>query len=312
MRAWKRDFIRPMLANKLTGLHGQAFEDFFHRLMEAVDPGFFPVGTSQGDLGADGMLISGRRLYACYGPQILRARDARIKIREDLTKAVANRGADFSVFVFAHNEQRGLSPEVTVELGALQRDYPGLEFENCGLSRMVRMLRKLDEDDVEDLIGPFPVEEAVSGVDLAELAPLLEHLAMRRLRDAEPDSIPVPPRRKLEYNGFGEDTRHHLLRALAHVPMVRDYYRGLNNPFERDEVAAAFRREYLDLEKDYEDPDMVVEQLKQYILGNRAALPREQNQANVILMYFFGECEIFKVPPNEWRPIDDVVEGGTA
>lgn len=310
MRDWRRDFIRPMLANKLAGLHAQAFEDFFHQLMEVVDPGFFPVGTSQGDLGADGMLISGRRLYACYGPQVLRARDARVKIREDFIKAVANRGSHFDTFVFAHNEQRGLSPEVTVELGALQEEYPHLGFENCGISRMVQMLRKLDQDDVEDLVGPFPVETAVSGVELVELAPLLEHLATRRLRNAEPDSIPVPPRRKLEYNGFGEDTLYHLIRALTYVPLVRDYYKGLINPFERDEVAAAFRREYLDLEKDYDDPDMVVEQLKQYVLGNRAALPKEQNRANVILMYFFGECEIFKVPPKYWRPFDGISEGG--
>ena len=311
MRDWKRDFIRPMLANKLAELHGQAFEDFFHRLMEVVDPGFFPVGTSQGDLGADGMLVSGRRLYACYGPQVLRARDARAKIREDLAKAVANRDSDFDVFVFAHNEQRGLSPEVTMELGALQREYPWLRFENCGLSRMLQMLRKLAQDDVEDLIGPFPVEEAVFGVELAELAPLLEHLATRRLRNAELDNISVPPSRKLEYNRFGEDTRHHLLRALTHVPLVRDYYRGLSNPFERDEVVAAFRREYLDLEKDYEDPDTVVEKLKQYVLGNRAALPKEQNRANVILMYFFGECEIFKVPPQDWPVVHEALEGGT-
>ena len=310
MRAWQRQFIRPMLSNTLSGLHGQAFEDFFHRLMEAVDPGFFPVGTSQGDQGADGLAVSGRKLYACYGPQVLRPRDARTKIREDFAKALANRAEDFGAFVFVHNELRGLPPEVTKVLSELAKEHSHLEFENCGLSRMAQMLRRLDAVDIEDLLGPFPAEEVVTGVELAELAPLLEHLASRRERGAEPGSIPIPPRRKLEYNCFSEDTLDHLRRALTYVPLVRDYYAGLSDPFERDEVAAAFRREYLALEEDYDDPDMVVEQLKQYILGNRAALPRQQHEANVVLMYFFGECEIFKVPPEGWASAGGIQEGG--
>lgn len=300
MRSWQRQFVRPMLINALSGLHSQAFEDFFHRLMEVADPGFFPVGTSRGDQGADGLAVSGRKLYACYGPQVLRPWDARKKIREDFGKALANRAGDFDTFVFAHNELRGLPPEVSRVLSDLAREYPQLVFENCGVSRMSQMLRRLDAVDVEDLLGPFPVEEAVSGVQLAELAPLLEHLSSRRERGTEPDSIPIPPRRKLEYNCFGEDTLYHLRRALTYVPIVRDYYAGLSDPFERDEVAAAFRREYLALEAEDDDPDMVVERLKQYILGNRAALPRRQHEANVVLMYFFGECEIFKVPPEGW------------
>ena len=56
---------------------------------------------------------------------------------------------------------------------------------------------------------------------------------------------------------------------------------------------------------------MVVEKLKQYVLGNRAALPKEQNRANVILMYFFGECEIFKVLPQDWPVAHEALEGGT-
>lgn len=310
MRVWQRQFIRPMLLRTLSGLHSQAFEDFFHRLMEAVDPGFFPVGTSQGDQGADGLAVSGRKLYACYGPQVLRPRDARAKLRGDFGKALANRAGDFDTFVFAHNELRGLPPEVTKVLSELAEEYPGLAFENCGLSRMAQMLRRLDAVDVEDLLGPFPAEEVVSGVELAELAPLLEHLASRRERGAEPDSIPIPPRRKLEYNRFGEDTLSHLRRAMTYVPLIRDYYGRLSDPFERDEVAAAFRREYLALEEDYDEPDMIVEQLKQYILGNRAALPRQQHEANVVLMYFFGECEIFKVPPQGWEHTGGVREGG--
>lgn len=313
MRSWKHDFIRPMLANKLSELYGQAFEDFFHRLMEAADPGFFPVGVSQGDMGADGMAISDRKLYACYAPQVARRHAIRDKFRSDLAKAVANRGQDFDVFVFVHNELRGISPEVTSEISAAQKEHPALKFENCGLNRMLGMLRKLAEDDLEDLIGPFHVEELVSGVAMAELAPLLEHLARRRQDSAVLDSIPVPPSRKLEYNRFSGEMRDFLLRSLPYVPQVRDYYNGLSDPFERDEVAAAFRHEYLVLREECDDADTVVEQLQQYILGNKKPTLKRLIEADVVLMYFFGECEIFEVPPEDWQPVSGTsVEGGSA
>lgn len=199
-------------------------------------------------------MVSGRKLYACYGPQVLRPSDVRTKIREDFAKALANRAGDFGTFVFVRNELRGLPPEVTKVLSELAREHPQLEFENCGLNRMAQMLRRLDVVDVEDLLGPFPAKEAVTGVELAELAPLLGHLASRRERGTEPDTVPIPPRQKLEYKSFGEDTLFHLRRALAYVPLVRDYYVGLANPFERDEVAAAFRREYLVLEGTTRNP----------------------------------------------------------
>lgn len=309
MHSWRRDFARPKLANKLAALHGQSFEDFFHELMELSHPGFFPVRTSQGDLGADGLVISGRKLYACYGPRVFRASEVRDKFRDDLAKAVENRDGHFGVFVFVHNELRGVSPEVTKEISEAQKEYPSLEFENFGLTRMCQVLRKLDDDDVEDLIGPFPATELVTGVGMAELAPLLEHLSSRRKRSAVPDGVPVPPSQKLEYNRFSDEMRDFLLKALPHVPLVGDYYQGLNNPFEEDEVAAAFHQEYLELADSHEDPDTVADHLRWYTLGNKAASLKDQIDANVVLMHFFGRCEVFRVPPEDWVSGDGVVEG---
>lgn len=312
MHSWRREFARPKLGNKLATLHGQSFEDFFHQLMELADPGFFPVRTSQGDLGADGMAVSGRKLYACYGPRVFEPSKVRDKFRGDLVKAVEHRDGDFDSFVFVHNELRGVSPEVTKEISEAQKEHPALRFENFGLTRMYQVLVQLDDAIVEDLIGPFPATELVTGVGMGELAPLLEHLAARKRRSATPDSVLLPPRRKLEYNEFGYETKGFLLRALTYVPLVVDYYRKLNNPFEEDEVAAAFRHEYLELADSHEDPDTIVDHLQWYILGNKAASLKNQVEASVILMHFFGRCEIFRLPPEDWRATDGVLEGGAA
>lgn len=87
---------------------------------------------------------------------------------------------------------------------------------------------------------------------------------------------------------------------------------ALANPIERDEVAAAFRQEYLELEETHKDPDAVVSRLQWYILGNEAKDLKDQIEANIVLMYFFGECEIFRVPPKDWRVADEFPEGGAA
>ncbi|RKS06972.1 hypothetical protein DFP74_2622 [Nocardiopsis sp. Huas11] len=310
MHSWRREFARPKLGNKLATLHGQSFEDFFHELMELADPGFFPVRTSQGDLGADGLAISDRKLYACYGPRVFKPSEVREKFRGDLVKAVENRGGDFDRFVFVHNELRGVSPEVTKEISEAQKEYAPLRFENFGLTRMCQVLTKLDDATVEDLVGPFPATELVTGVGMGELAPLLEHLSTRKRHSVTPDGVPVPSSRKLEYNRFSDEMRDFLLKALPYVRLVGDYYRGLNNPFEEDEVAAAFRQEYVELADSHEDPDTVADHLRWYILGNKAASLKDQIDANVVLMHFFGRCEVFRVPPTEWRPHGEVGGGG--
>ncbi|MFD6096491.1 ABC-three component system protein [Nocardiopsis flavescens] len=312
MEPWQRHCARTMLGDTIRNLHGEGFEDFFHRLMQLGDPGFFPVRTVQGDLGADGLTISDRKLYACYGPQVANEAEVRRKFRGDLAKAVANRGGDFDIFVFVHNNLRGVGPEVTREISAAQSSHPALCFEHFGLDRMFRVLRKLEDEDIEDLIGPFPLKAMVTGVRMAELAPLLDHLSTRRRRSPLPGSIPVPPSRKLEYNRFSDDMREFLLLSLPYVPLVHDYYAGLAHPVERDEVAAAFREEYLELAATHDDPDAVALGLQWYILGNEARHPKDQVEANVVLMYFLGECEIFRIPPPDWRTAGEVLEGGAA
>lgn len=312
MEPWKRWCARTMLSDKVANLHGEAFEDFFHRLMQLADPGFFAVRTTRGDLGADGLTIKDRKLYACYGPQVVREDEIRRKFRSDLAKAIANRGDDFDVFVFVHNNPRGVAPHITKEISAAQLDHPSLSFENFGLDHMFRVLKRLAEEDIEDLLGPFPLREMVTGIGMAELAPLLAHLSTRRKQSPLPGNIPVPPSRKLEYNRFSGHMRDFLLMSLPYVPVVQDYYNGLTDPVERDEVAAAFREEYLELAESHDDPDAVVTRLQWYILGNEAVDLKDQIEANVVLMYFFGECEIFRVPPEDWRAADEALEGETA
>jgi hypothetical protein len=123
------------------GLYGDAFESFFHRLMELRHPGYVPVRThgSLGDQGADGMSLHQRRLYACYGPQVLDATEVRKKFHGDLAKALQERRGQFDTFVFVHNDQRGgIHPEIVTLLARARDQHTSILFEQMGPQKLER------------------------------------------------------------------------------------------------------------------------------------------------------------------------------
>ncbi len=72
LELWERSILRHLLSAKLSELHGNAFEEFFHDVMSARFDGYLAVAThgNLGDLGADGLMLHERRLYACNGPEV--------------------------------------------------------------------------------------------------------------------------------------------------------------------------------------------------------------------------------------------------
>ena len=311
MKSWQRFLVRPMVRAKLSELHSQGFESFFHSLMQLRYPDFVPVRTQGrlGDLSADGLTINNRKLYACYAPETYDASEIRRKFTKDLAGALEKRGDEFDTFVFVHNDLRGVGPVVSSELSKARTAHPSIAFEVFGAARFIQEMCRLEVSDAEDLLGQeFPAEETVSGVELRDLAPLLDELREKRAQARPSGAISPPPRNKLEYNGFSVDLRDELVQRMRYVPLVEAYYQQRNDPFERDEAAAAFHVEYQRISQEHEDPDEVFYQLQQYVLGNKAPSRKRYVDAQVILMYFFGECEIFKVPPKDWQPSDDYTE----
>jgi hypothetical protein len=178
-----------------------------------------------------------------------------------------------------------------------------LSFENFGHPKFHNELCRLERWEVEDLLGPFPATPVVTGVLLEDLIPLLDHLASHRRQVDDLPPIPKPSVEKLDYNGFSPDVKRELTNALSYVQHVEAYYAGRLDPTERDATAAGFTDYYQLVVSDCDDPDDVLWQLERHILGNESPTRQTQLNAVVILMYFFGECEIFKVPPPEWSKV---------
>jgi hypothetical protein len=301
----QRSYAQVVFYRKLYDLEENAFETFFHSIMRASTSDYTPIRAygNLGDGGADGLAICGDNLYACYGPRVPDLSRLKKKFKADLRSALEQRRGEFSTFVFVHNDRIGLHPELGTTLKATQRDHPDLSFEALDPVGIWRTFRNLDLTDVEDILEcEVPIANTVYGIGIDDLKPLLDHVARHRRRDDETGSPPLPSQKKLAFSGLDDDNQEALRLGMKHSPLVQDYYNGRLLPLEEANAAQGFHEEYVALRRELDDPDLIIEQLKWYIIGNRLVSERQLRAMWVVLAFFFERCHIFENPPAEWVP----------
>lgn len=299
----ERRFIRTILHDRLGQLSGGAFERFFQDLMCARYPDFIDVRTHGrlGDLGADGLSLHDRKLYACYAPEVPDPVEVRAKFNSDLEKAIAKRKGEFDTFVFVHNDRRGIHPEISAMLTQATREYPHLGFEQINPKKLYTILCQLERDTIEDLLGcQIPVSERVYSIGLDDLEPLLTHLKTRR-RATSPTPIREVPPDKLDYNGLCEEDRDDIISSMRYTPLIDEYYAQRSDVTERDEVAQGINSYYREIRETHEDPGEVLWKLQEYVAGNARGSRENERAVMVVLAYFFETCDIFDEPPSSWR-----------
>lgn len=302
----ERMFVKAMYRELMAGLHGDAFEDFFHRLMTTRYSDFAQVRThgNLGDLGADGLRLHDGRLYACYAPEVFDADKVTQKFSSDLAKAMSKRPGEFRIFVFVYNDARGLHPQISRLLAQAVIDHPSLGFEPMGPPRLLRVLFELVREEIEDLLrAPIQVQELVYGVGLEDLSPLLEHLMEHRRRANERPAPREVSALKMDYNRLGDDERELLLLGMRHTRLVEQYYQGVADVTERDEVAADFNAYYRQVADEYDDSEQVIGELQKYVAGNQRGSTATEMALWTVLAYFFETCDILREPPPGWRPV---------
>lgn len=131
---------------------------------------------------------------------------------------------------------------------------------------------------------------------MAELVPLIEQIS-RLKPDAALDLRPVPAD-KMKFNALSEHVANLLRMGMVREQLVRDYFRARPDPRHRDEVAATFRRRYLDLRSDGAlGPDDIFVALQRWVTGGDYIAPAHHQEAVLaVLAYMFQECEIFERP----------------
>jgi hypothetical protein len=306
-------YAKDKLMSLVENSFGTDFENLFHRLMQLRRPDYVVVRThgKLGDLGADGLGLADRTLFACYAPQSVDTDNIRKKFRGDLDSAMAQRSGEFDTFVFVHNDRRGgLHPVITKELPAAQAAYPAIGIQQLGPFKLWAEALYLDRVQMEIVLDDrIPIELVVYEIGMADIEPLLKHLEQARVRVLADAPIVIPSIEKADYNSLGEAEQLNLQTGRTFAYLVEEYYRNLLDLHERDEVATGFQTYYRRMRAEHgDDADRVMFEMEGYVFGQARPYPKRELAGRAVLAYFFDQCDIFEVPPPGWG--NALSEGG--
>lgn len=291
-------WARMLLRERISRCQGNEFQALFAELMKLTDPGFIDVRThgNYGDQGADGLSPAKQKIFACYGPGVVDGSAVIKKFREDLASSIRQRASEFSIFVFVHNDLRGIHPFVASALAEATRLHPSLCFEIMGGTQLSALMNEISLEEVENLLGPLPIDSLVR-VGADDLAELIDDLESRSTPLPTQEAVRPVPQSKLNFNAFSEDTREELVRGFLGVSTVENYYRHRRDALGKQSAADGLASEYSAIRKSGSGPDQVWAELEMYVIGTRIASPSRRKGCRYILAHFFESCDIFEEPP---------------
>jgi hypothetical protein len=271
------------------------FQNFFSSIMEKRYPGDFirvrPWGNV-GDRKNDGYLKSKRMLFQSYAPNEISASACVSKIDEDFSGALPHWNTYFDTWVFVHNSLQGLGPDVTEKLLALGKKHIELTLTHWGFEELRQEAMRLLEPELASLLGPAPSRQGMMDLGLADLLPVLDHIA-RLAPVVDPDLRPVPAD-KLQRNLLSDSVAALLRAGMSRADLVRKYFK-LKTTLQ-DQLAESFRTKYRDLRATPASPDDVFAGLQRFAGGDLVPTPARQNAVLAVLAFFFEECDIFERP----------------
>ena len=273
-------------------LKGDAFQDFFSRLMACCHPNDFikvrPWGNV-GDRKNDGYLRSERLLFQCYAPNEMTSHEAINKINEDFTGCLPHWRQYFDKWVFVHNADNGLGPQITARLLELGHSHAPLLIGHWGMTEIRDRFRRLGLDDCIALYGFVPTQEAVSEVRAADLQSLL--ITVMMTPDVGVVNIHPVPVDKLAINELSDNVAILLDAGRRKSSVVERFFRTYPDPRFGDRVAEGFKQRYRELREQQFYPDAIFSELLTYAsfkqTGHEAA-------ALAIIAHLFDTCDIFE------------------
>ncbi|KQP32865.1 hypothetical protein ASF25_17805 [Methylobacterium sp. Leaf100] len=294
---------------KLRQLNGDAFQDFFSRVMARLHGADFirvrPFG-SLGDKGCDGYLQGSGQLFQCYG----KLHDAGLtvstlvaKMTDDYVKASVALSAIMKEWHFVHNLVDGVPVEAVVRLKELEAANSHHRFGMFGPPTFEDRILALDEFHLTALLGPVASAEDSRNMRIEEVAGLIEKV-MRDIDDPPlVDAAPTdPPFDKLDFNGIRGAWHGILVGATSNAPLVKDYVDRHPDPQMGIRLSKVFANRYKELDASGLSPNAILTKHYEDITGVGSVPPERQVAAQALLAYLFEACDIFKDHPSKVTP----------
>lgn len=281
---------------------GSSFQDFFSEIMEKRYPGSFqrikPWGKV-GDQKNDGYLVGGiKTIFQVYAPNELKEKETIAKIDTDFKGALANWTGKFDKWVFVHNSQHGLSPNVVKKLHDLHQQHSSVQVMSWGREELCKEVFLLSEDQLVSLLGPVPTAKSLTQFGLDDLRPLI--LALSDGTDASDVDLRAVPPEKLSWNKFSPHLATTLKLGMASSHRVKAFFDKWPDPTLGDKVAARFKERYQALRAaGPATTDDIFWELQAFAAGQQRMDPSKEGAVIAVLAYLFEQCDIFERPEQE-------------
>lgn len=280
---------------------GDAFQEFFGRVMNMKYPGDFVQTRPWGALGdekCDGYLPSQRRFYQCYAPNEFKKSETLRKLRADFDGALPHAKEFFDTWVFTHNSEDGRLPTwLVLKVEQLRQAHSPLGIEPLGFVELRIIVFSLSDLDLVALLGPPVTQRAMMSLGLRELKPILSHLE-QQAPDTDAQVNPVPPD-KLAYNALSPNVETLLKAGMTKASLVEKYFSRTVHKELGTKVAAAFRAEYQKLRKQPLDGPEIFNALWSFAIGPYRGTTSSEVASLAVLAYLFEACDIFETPPED-------------
>ena len=285
--------------NEYLDKKGTAFQDWFAELAKhAYGSDFEAIRNygNQGDWKCDGRLVKSGTIFQCYAPGEVPEREVISKINEDFAGAQLKWPNFMNVWVFVHNDKRGVPPKIANHLDTLRSDNPTITVEIWEESNLLDLFEMMSLNAKRLMFGEVPTRETLNDLTLPGLAPVID-----ALKEKEPnpnDPLPPPPSpQKLAKNALSKEATLLLSLGRRKVKLVETFLNKDGLADKGEKIAESFRQYYDELKALELDVDTIFTHLHKHV--GVYAEPAKQAAAMAILAYFFDSCDIFEDPTEE-------------
>lgn len=273
---------------------GTEFQDFFASIMERGYPSDFqkvkPYGR-HGDRKCDGYHQSLKRIYQVYGPEKMQVTETNSKIDDDFHGVLEHWKDKMTIWVFVHNQWRGIPAEVLKKLLELD-GTDGVKILRWCEPELRDEFFRLPGDVQALLLGPAPTAQVISRVEMRDVMHVANAIAQEEIPPA--GEIHEVPAGKLKVNSLSIDVQNLLKMGSVRSKLVKKLFAEWHEPELGDRIARTFRSEYERLRSSGIMGDECFRHLWTFAGGGIQPSMKLEAAVLALLAFLFEECDIFE------------------